>query len=560
MTESPAIYDQLPQEFRPTPHPIHEVLSEPELAALLERPNGPSLYAGWFNQREKLIALEKEDPLRYGCELHPIWDDARELLNRGNDVLILGGNRAAKTELAAKLTVEMLVSKDNAWCWCFQSDERASIDRQQPYIYRYLPPEIRNAGKVGRITNINYTVKNGFSEGLFVTPRSSTCRFMSYGMEPTALEGAELDLCWCDEMVPADFLETLRYRLLTRGGKMLVTFTPLEGYSVAVKQYLEGARVVSSLPAPLLPQDRVLVPGCPRGQMPYILECSQPGRFVICFFTQFNPFNPYDNLVHLLANAPVSEVMCRAYGWPIKQIAGAFPRFGDVNIVRPDQIPSEGTNYKVIDPGGAKNWFILWLRVDHQGRIYLYREWPDLATYGEWAVSSEKADGKPGPAQRAEGGRGILGYKRLIRELEGSEEIFETLIDPRAGAAQVPGIEDGTSIIDLMADEQLDKDGNVIGPSMAVLPAPASRVDEGTTLINDLLDYNTDAPVTVENAPRLYVSAECANTIYALRTWTGADGEKGATKDPVDCLKYAAKRGLEYVDRELLAGVPGRGW
>lgn len=585
-------YTDLPARLRPTPHPVHGVLSEAELTAVLGLADGPERYARWFNKRERLIELEKIDPLRYGIEVDPGWKDARALLAEGSDLLVLGGNRAAKTEFAAKFTVETLERKDRRNVWCFQQDEAASIERLQPYIYRYLPPEHRDAGKKGRVTNVSYTVKNGFSEGKFVLPNASFCRFMSYEMKERALEGAELDLCWCDELVPADVLETLRFRLVTRGGKMLVTFTPLEGYSVAVKQYLEGAKVRESRPAPLLPQDQVLVTGCKRGHMPYILECATPGRFVICFFSEWNPFSDYQNLSRLLQGASVEDRKCRAYGWPTRQIAGAFPRFAEVNVVR--CVPRAGTNYMALDPAGARNWFMVWVRVDALGRWFVYREWPD-SSYGEWALPSDKADGKAGPAQRLEAGRGVVGYKELIRGLEGGagwevvgrdgapaeigadkgewvrwvggaggvaieETVWERVIDPRGGGTPVPGVEDGTSIIDLMAQDQVDRAGDVVGASMAFSPAPAGRVEEGVMLINDLLEYDPEVAVSALNCPRLFVAEWCRNTIYALRTWTGADGEKGATKDPVDCLRYLAKCQIEYVDQARLRGVAGRGF
>ena len=41
-----------------------------------------------------------------------------------------------------------------------------------------------------------------------------------------------------------------------------------------------------------------------------------------------------------------------------------------------------------------------------------------------------------------------------------------------------------------------------------------------------------------EDKPGLFVSTECKNLIYSLREWTGVDKERGATKDPVDCLRY----------------------
>jgi hypothetical protein len=142
----------------------------------------------------------------------------------------------------------------------------------------------------------------------------------------------------------------------------------------------------------------------------------------------------------------------------------------------------------------------------------------------------------------------------------GSEHITARIIDPRAGSNKVPGIEEGTTLIELLEEEQVDAAGKVSGPSMVFEAAPGARVDEGTTLINDLLDYNLEKPVTVENCPRLYVAASCKNTIYALRTWTGADGEKGATKDPLDCLKMGLKYGLEYVSEQFELARNGRGF
>ena len=112
----------------------------------------------------------------------------------------------------------------------------------------------------------------------------------------------------------------------------------------------------------------------------------------------------------------------------------------------------------------------------------------------------------------------------------------------------MPGIDEGTSTVEMMLDVQLDSIGNEIGPSMMMLPAPSEGVDAGTGLINDALDYNTEAEITILNCPRLYVSKECENVKYALMTWTGIDGEKGATKDPIDCIKMLLKAEASYID------------
>jgi len=557
-------------DFTPTPWPTLPIPTEAERRAILSRPGGLEELTEALVQREQMIKLEKADPLRYGWEPE-CWQDARRLLREGDDLLILGGGRSSKSEFAAKYVNEALESGPNKNIWCFQANDRASIERQQPVMFRYLPREQRHLGKRGTTTYIKYTLHNGFSEGVFVKPNGSYCRFMNYAMELTSLEGMELDGCWADELIGVDMLDTLRFRRTSRGGFMLVTFTPLEGYSVTVKQYLEGARLVESRPAPLVDQSKRHLPGCPAGHMPYIMQCAKPGRNIIFFFSEWNPDYPpgnYENQCKQLVGAREADIKCRAYGWPEKMIANAFPKFGDAHIVPQEEIPIEGTNYLVVDPGGAKNWFMVWLRVDSLGRIYVYREWPDMSV-GPWAEASEKADGRAGKGQRNEAGRGIVAYKQLILELEGSwtgedegEKILLRLIDPRAGSARVPGAEDGTSIIEMMAEEHVDRDGKVTGPPMAFVQAPACRMaadSADTALLNDLLDYDAEQALTMLNCPRLYVGADCLNTIYALRTWTGIDGEKGATKDPVDCLKYAAKHGLQYYSPSEMWEVTGGG-
>lgn len=535
-----------------TPHPVLAIPTPDQLAAIVAA-QGEAAALKFLADRERAIALEKHDPLRHGYEPAKTFGKLRWLIDtmHANDILVSGGNRSGKTEICAKIFCETLVNTPGARGWALQETDPASIDRLQPYVYRYLPPEWRDLGKQGKTTYIKYTRKTGFSDSSFVLPHDSFGRFMNYAMDTKNFEGEELDVAWLDELAPPEIAKTIRYRLATRDGLFLLSFTPLEGYTVTVKEYLEGARVLESLPAPLLPQDRVLVPGCPKGHMPYVMECAKPGRYVIFFFAEYNPYSEYQNLVKVLREAKLDEIQCRAYGWPSRLITGAFPKFGDVHIIPADKIPAEGTNYFVIDPAGGRNWFMLWIRVDAAGRAYVYREWPG-ANIGDWAEPSDKHDGKAGPAQRLGAGRGIVEYKRLILELESAASVPEgihlRLIDPRAGANQVPGIDEGTSLIELFADEQQGKDNAIIGPSMYLLAAPGGRIEEGVTLINDWLSYDTDKPVDALNCPRLFVSAACKNLIYALRTWTGADGEKGASKDPIDALRYACKESLDYLD------------
>jgi phage terminase large subunit-like protein len=516
-----------PESLELTPHPVM-VQPSPEEVRLLVEKHGSDAVAQLLQLREDKILAEKMDPYRHGYEPQH-WKDVDTLLKSKNEVLVLGGNRAGKTEWAAKRVIQTLVNKPDARVWCLHTTNSSSIQMQQNVLWKYMPPELKNARKT-KITNIAYSQKNGFSDNTFILPNRSQCFFMNYAQDKKVIEGGEVDLIWCDELVPLDWVETLRYRAITRRGKLIVTFTPVLGYSQVVKDYVAGCRFKKTLPASLMDKDKIHVGGCPKGHMPYMAESMNSNSGVIWFHSQLNPYNPFDQLAATLEGKTSNEVKIRAYGWAENTAGSQFPSFTDQNIVEPDKIPKEGTNFMCVDPAGARNWFMIWLRVAKDGNMYVYREWPDVSN-GEWALPSEKADGKMGSGQKNGAGRGLDDYKQLIKDLEGDEVIAERYIDPRAGATQAVSAEGGTSLIELL-------DQGVV--PMYFAPAAGLHIEQGVAIINDLLFYNSNEPISPINQPKLFVSDECRNLIYSMREWTNQDGEKGACKDPIDCLRYIA--------------------
>ncbi|MBM4231453.1 MAG: hypothetical protein FJ184_12015 [Gammaproteobacteria bacterium] len=101
---------------------------------------------------------------------------------------------------------------------------------------------------------------NGFSKSSLILPFSkSSIIFKTYEQflnNDTILEGAELgcrDAKWlnigarCDEyLVGPELLATLRFRLATRNSKLIVTFTPVDGYTEVVRDYVQGAETLKS--------------------------------------------------------------------------------------------------------------------------------------------------------------------------------------------------------------------------------------------------------------------------------------------------------------------------
>lgn len=532
----------------------------------------------FWRLREEQIAKEKEDPLNYEWEPDN-WRRADEILAEHRELLILGGNRSGKSSYAAKRLMKAMLDTPDGRFWAFQETAANSVEMQQPLLWRYMPPELRVAKKT-RVTNISYGQKTGFAENSFVMPNGAQLFFRNYSQDVSTIEGGECNGIWFDEMVPLNFLETARYRLITRKGWLLLTFTPLEGYSSVVKDYLAGAKTIEEREAELLPvygkkvfsgsdfsdsadgEEKVVVG---YEKLPVLQEPVKRKGRVMYFWTQDNPFSGYAELKTELLKAKKDEILVRAYGVPTKAIGNQFPKFNDkVHVLPVDRLPTAGTIYQVVDPCGARNWAMIWARFDAAGRCFIIEEWPNQDRYipgvgfpGAWAEPDGKRhDGRPGDAQKSFG-FGLQEYKAEIEAVERelgreaglppgeSVTVFERFMDSRYGNAQTVAREGATTLIEECAE---------IGINF--LAAPGDTVNEGVSLINDWLSYDPTKPVSALNQPRLYVSERCKNTIYALHEWTGRDGKTGACRDFVDVVRYLVLSGAGAVDDDSLIIQP----
>ena len=182
--------------FNPTPCPELPWLSDDELLAALELPDGPVQVAALFKERVERIwlASDEGDPFYYGFEL-PHWKDC-DWLQRDNDlVYCAGGKRASKSERAAKRIVQAAMKYPKGVIWCFQDNHPTSIATQQKLIWKYLPSQIKALnGKQDRRKTfaVGYTLKNGFSDGVLVLPNKTAIHFLTYNSEVTDYQGWEI--------------------------------------------------------------------------------------------------------------------------------------------------------------------------------------------------------------------------------------------------------------------------------------------------------------------------------------------------------------------------------
>jgi hypothetical protein len=605
-----------------TPHPLLPPLAAEEVAALCATEAGAAQVLEYHAAREQRIRLagEEGDPLRYGFEL-PHWAEADDLLAENHLLYVSGGKRASKSHWAAKRIVDAAVHIGRGIIWCFQDSEATSIATQQKLIWLHLPPPIRALnGKRHPVYKINYTQANGFTDRKLVLPNRTEIYFLTYNQESSEYQGWELGFpavelqpaleerqrqggelprlfnmgVWADENLTLSWFDTIKLRLATRGAKMIWTYSPLVGITRTIKEFLGALRVVKSLPSALLP-DRVNVPGCPPGHMPFIGQPTTPRSAVMYFHTALNPFGGYEYVKDQCAGRDAAYVMRQAYGWCEDTQSRALPLFSGVNVIEPEALPAAGTNYHLVDPAGNRNWSSIWVRVapGNPADFYIYRDWPDLARFGEWAVASDRVDhpdGDPGPAQRSLG-YGVVEYKRLflaeelilpagtakaeaeararqeadpyrrrrileaLEALEGDvleesvvEEIHERYIDPRAGKAMKQAERGGTCLQWELDKENRDEQGRILAPKLFFRLASGVEIRDGLIALNTLLWWDTKQPlVPILNAPRLFVVRTAAQVIWAAETYTAEGGEDGACKDFADLLRYMATSNLRFI-------------
>jgi hypothetical protein len=518
--------------MKPLEHPIYPL---PSFEVALADPLAAREY---LEKRQERIELENYDPYRYGYRPR-VWERVEEKIKEGfKEVLILGGNRASKSEYGGFKVVETLLAKPKSRVWALQSTDANSIEMQQPICWRYVPVEMKDLKK-SRVTNISYTQKNGFSENKFIFPNGSECIFRNYSQDITVVEGGDVDLIWADELIPLSWIETLRFRLVTRGGLLLITFTPIEGYSPAIKEFLDGARTIEQEEAPLLGGQK----------LPRVQHCVRRTSCVVYFWSSDNPFGGYETMKKTLEGAPRTEIKTRAYGVPTKAIASRFPKYRErVHTFEPDELPKHGSRYLFIDPASSRNWYMLWVLVDPKRRHWVYREWPMAGVYipgvgdpGEWSeADGRRADGRAGPAQTTFGW-GISRYIEEIRRLEDKEQILERWMDSRFGNTPTNSADASVTLIE-----------ECMGLGMRFAPSPADPVEEGVSIINSMLDFDEGEG----REPTLYISSGCKALNFSLKVWTGKDGKLGACKDPIDCLRWVAVAGLVDVGDSMQLMAP----
>lgn len=578
----------------------------------------------WLEWRDKILA-------------------ALGLRRQVKELLIMGANRSGKTDYAARTAVEISVRRKTDQTIGFQTIPTGR-DVQMKRIWHYMPLELKakniaNKRATSIHEHISYTDANGFANSKITLLNGSAVRFISYKEDVNAaMEGMEKNRVWLDEEEPIAFVTAARGRVASVNGSVLLTFTPVKGYTPVVDDYLATAQVVRWRTAYMLPKDggepcpwlelgltkdeydkldhyhaeeNGEDPGVPEARpenclkwilggeggeqdesvrervferMPRFAVCKNGEAAIIWFYGSDNPYGmPMEVIKNACKNKNAkAEIKKRVYGIAEKMTGSMFPGFDKKkHVIKKSELPKKLIRCQIIDPAPDRNWFMLWVGYSPETKkYYVYREWPSgyeipgVGVPGEWAIVSDKKngvnDGAKGDAQETFG-LGFDHYKFEIARLEGWRN-FEAWAEGKDVLSEFP------DRVDEIVEEWSEVDGVKEQIVLRVIDsrAAASRkttAGENATLFEEVnrrvenLEPASGLPIAegasvitdLIAADRLLIVEECVNTIFAMEHWTGKDGNKGACKDPIDCLRYCVLSGIDEYEAHYATEIGGGG-
>jgi len=520
-----------------TAHPFLESPTAKDIVWLYN--NDLSLLKELHTAHESRIKASEDDPVRHGFDL-PGWERIEQGLQKHNECLALGGNRSGKTTGFAKIVMKAVTESNDGHVVCFSQNEDTSIKVQQSAIWEMMPKEFKK--KTKSIEGyINYSMQNGFTAKSFIFPDTRTRvdfkTYTQYSNNQTILEGFEYGFpkatglnigAWLDEYLgDSALVNTLRFRLATRDAVMGIGFTPIDGYTPFISDYLKSAQTLETKKAKLLKNKEVPV------------RQYSPSRdaSVVYLHSDENPFGGYERIAKDLRGRPEEEILVRAYGVPVKSMTSLLPLFNtEVNVLKDNepnkygmQFPdvsdkSRYTAYQVVDPAGAKNYVSIWAAVDDNDNVYICREWPDWDTYGDWAEFGDPK-WKLGPASKKVG-LGVKGYVDLFKEIEHDlgVQVFERIGDSRFFAKENENNEDL-----FMAFEEHD---------MMFVPSDGRMEEVGLSALDEWFNYNPNEPIDSANKPRCYIHESCRNLIDSLINYNSKGKMDEPLKDFFDVIRY----------------------
>lgn len=259
--------------------------------------------------------------------------------------LIFGGNRSGKSRSAAQ-EIAYIVTCSSP----FQKYEGPArvwvVSVEYRTIYEGIWLHLKNALPYWEIKKMGPKVASNHEIPSFIEMKNgSRIDFISaIGGEDTRrkLQSAEIDYLFIDEEIDGDLWDELQMRLLTRGGRVVISATLVQS-----EDWLLNLEKQSYL--------------------------KNSGITLIRLNTKFNKYNDQEALKRVLSRLSPEEQEVRILGKSRKLTGLIYTNWDDRHIIKPFEIPTEWTKLMAFD-AGFRTAAALWVAITPENKCIAYRE------------------------------------------------------------------------------------------------------------------------------------------------------------------------------------------
>lgn len=247
--------------------------------------------------------------------------------------VVFGGNRAGKTCTGV---VECLTQAQRPGTRLLIATETSDMLGRNiwPYLEQYLAPAM--------IASVRWIDSQKHNFALITLVNGSTITGMSYDQKRRRAQGSTFDVVWFDEEPPHDFyLECLR-SIISTGGRVQLTMTPLQGMTWVYDTFKNSVDpTVETWTCSLLDNK-------------YVSQADKDWW---------------------ISQLSADELAMRVYGEFMRLEGAVWKEFNpEVNIIPSFPIPRAWRKFRAIDYGYANPFCCLWGAQDGDGRLYIYQE------------------------------------------------------------------------------------------------------------------------------------------------------------------------------------------
>lgn len=320
------------------------------------------------------------------CPKHRAFFNATK---KYTEVLFCAGNRCGKSLAGAYATACHLTGEYPLWwdgitfdhpiqAWAAGSDAKSTRDTVQKELLGAvgeLGTGLIPLEKIGRQWALS-----GVPQGVdmvkikHVSGGWSTLSFKNYQQAISAFYGTSIHWIWLDEIAPHEIYNECLIRTMTTGGRVCVTFTPLEGITPLIVSFFSKADLlVGSRGLKGVSKDAAEELEQVNGVDARLAERAV-AKCIITAGWDDAPWLTEESKARMLDDTPVHLKAARSLGEPAMGSGNVYPIPLESILVKPFEIPDYYERLYALDVGWNRTACIWAARNPDTGIVYLYDE------------------------------------------------------------------------------------------------------------------------------------------------------------------------------------------